>query len=655
MVKDNIKRSKAVIYFLLTAVFLLTFGPFNSAFIKFYLLWNNIIFTISILLLTFLFYYKEIFLNRETNLWIILCVVYTGFILVIYLFHLMAIHSIPDSLNVNVAGVKAVFWQRENTKFTIFYLFFPILLLLQYTLLKKLDTNIFIRFFATATTISLAILFYQSYVDITFFNNPYWVRLQRIGGLSTDPNAYAMTAFLLLPLFIFGVFFESKKTIKAFYLTLIISLLIGMIFSGNRTGLSGIFLLAVSLPMILAMAYKQWPGRLRLILFISPLIFMILTYLVLPFIMNQVHSMDTGVLTQRLITTWDKFEEGGLARVFFHKETHGRRFLIAWALLLKAPLAGWGSGGFYREFSNIFYIQTGKIRPAYDSALNHYLMIGGDMGLPVLILNLILLTFPLIVAVFILRKLSDLKQRFIVATLFVANVIFLIMINTIPPSYFPDLIWVWTAQLAYLVILGEKNGISFKITSKIWRNIFYSSTIMLFLSVVLGSYQTTFGQNGYKARQQADWWPFKYEKNCYAIEKWKEGVVRWCNKDAILQIPINKALPAQIKVTFIVRHPDIQLKPVMVKYGGKGGTAHEVVLRNHSWKTIEIPVTMDYIFEIEAPNKSLKRYFVLSLDVSRTWIPKEWGVNNDTRELGVAVLITTLNSQLNWHSKRTWY
>ena len=344
MVKGNIERSKAVIYFLLTAVFLLTFGPFNSTFSTFAFQWHIITFTTStLLLLTFLFYYKEIFLNRETNLWIILCMVYAGFILAIYFFHRMAIYSIPDTFHVNAAGVKAMFWQRENTKFTIFYLFFPTLFLLQYILLKKLDTNVFIRFFALAITISLAILFYQSYADITFFNKPYWIIKHQSGGLSTDPNAYAMTAFLLLPLFIFGVFFETKKTIKAFYLTLIISLLIGMIFSGNRTGLGGVFLLAVSLPMILAMAYKQWPRHLRLILFISPLIFMILTYLVSPFIMNHVHSMDMGALTQRFVTTWDKFEEGGLARVFFYKEElRGRNFLIAWALLLKAPLAGWG-------------------------------------------------------------------------------------------------------------------------------------------------------------------------------------------------------------------------------------------------------------------------------------------------------------------------
>ena len=65
-------------------------------------------------------------------------------------------------------------------------------------------------------------------------------------------------------------------------------------------------------------------------------------------------------------------------------------------------------------------------------------------------------------------------------------------------------------------------------------------------------------------------------------------------------------------------------------------------MNDKSWKIVEIPVTMDYIFEFRGLNKLRKRYFVVSLNVSRTWIPKEWDVNEDKRELGVAVLIPNL-------------
>lgn len=629
----DIEKSKAAIYLLLTGVFLLTFGPFNSTLIAFYLRWNIITLTICILVIVaFLFHFRKSLQYQEANLWILLCLLYAGMVSINSLFHGVAL-SVPDTLKVNVAGLQAMDWGRENTKFTIFYLFFPILCLLQYILLKRMDTNVFIRFFAFTTIISLVILFYQHYIDITLFNMPYWIRIQRIGGLSTDPNSYAMTAFLLLPLFISGVFFETRKILKALYIILIIFLLIGMIFSGNRTGAGGILLLSIFSPMILAMAFKQWPGQLRLILFFCPFVFMIGTYLALPFIMDQIQSIDMEVLTKRLVLTWQTFEKEGLNPVF---EERGKFFLIAWALLLKAPLGGWGPGGYYREYPNELYIQSDNIRHSLDSALNHYLMISGDMGLPVLFLNLILIILPLVIAVYILRKLSDIKQRFFVAILLVANVIFLLMMNTIPPSYFPDLIWVWTAQLAYLVVVGKRNGILFKVTSKNWLKIF-SLTIVAFILVAFGSYQTSFGSKGYYARQQADWWPFKYEQNCYGIERWGKKKVCWCSKSAFLKIPIAKALPTQIKLAFKVHHPDLQSKPVTVKYGGKKGVIHEMILKDHSWKMVEIQVTSDYIFV--SPDKPEKKYFVLSLDVSRTWVPKKWGVNEDTRELGVAVSI----------------
>ncbi|MHA2132024.1 MAG: hypothetical protein ACW99L_18805, partial [Promethearchaeota archaeon] len=98
----------------------------------------------------------------------------------------------------------------------------------------------------------------------------------------------------------------------------------------------------------------------------------------------------------------------------------------------------------------------------------------------------------------------------------------------------------------------------------------------------------------------------------------------------------------EFKFAFRVHHPDIQSKPVTVRYGGKNGILNEVIMKDRSWKNIEIPVTEDYLYKFESPLNRTEWYFVLSLDVSRTWVPKEWGVNNDPRELGVAVWIGKL-------------
>lgn len=90
-------------------------------------------------------------------------------------------------------------------------------------------------------------------------------------------------------------------------------------------------------------------------------------------------------------------------------------------------------------------------------------------------------------------------------------------------------------------------------------------------------------------------------------------------------------------------HPDIQTNPVTVHYGGKGGVRQDILVTDHSPQTVELPVTQDHILTVKIPHTSeQKDFFVVAFDVSRTWIPKEWDVNNDSRELGIAVFIPEL-------------
>jgi hypothetical protein len=107
-------------------------------------------------------------------------------------------------------------------------------------------------------------------------------------------------------------------------------------------------------------------------------------------------------------------------------------------------------------------------------------------------------------------------------------------------------------------------------------------------------------------------------------------------------------LPAQIKLTLIVHHPDVQLKPVTVRYGGKSGAVNEIVFNDNSWKTVELPLSADYLITSVLTSKKSRKYLVLSLDVSRTWVPQEWGMVNDPRELGVAILMSDLYKQLGY-------
>ncbi len=167
----------------------------------------------------------------------------------------------------------------------------------------------------------------------------------------------------------------------------------------------------------------------------------------------------------------------------------------------------------------------------------------------------------------------------------------------------------------------------------------YRLLIISLVLVSLQSYQTTFGSKGYLARQEADWWRFKYSRNCYKPEVVRDGKIGfWCKKNAFLQIGVRDSIKA-VNFDLFIGHPDIKLNPVTVRYGGKDGLTHEMVFDDYVCKTLRIPVTRENVFEFKTPNGNIEKYLILSLDVSRTMVPKELGMNNDTRELGVAVIV----------------
>jgi hypothetical protein len=355
----------------------------------------------------------------------------------------------------------------------------------------------------------------------------------------------------------------------------------------------------------------------------------------LPSLMNNFQSSLPSL--ERTISTLEDFRNGGLREVLFNSDQRGTNYIVAWDMLKSSPLAGWGPAGFHRESSTFLILRLGY-KLVVDSALNHYLMIGADLGLPVLFLSLVMIISPLVIALSTIKRLSDNKMRYVVAFTLAANIIFLILIITIPPTFFPGLVWVWTAQLAYLILIGGNYGIKKTITANRLRITFFI-VLGILISVFFGAYQTTFGSKGYVARQDLDWWPYKYERNCYGTETWEDNILRWCKNNASMQFVIRSNSPSSntFRAKLMVNHPDLKSRPVTVKYGGKEGTVNELLFQDYSTKEIEIPVTEEYIYELMSLQNTPYSRFVLNLDVSRTWVPKEWG-GEDARELGVAVI-----------------
>jgi O-antigen ligase len=639
--ESHIGMRKHIAYGALSCLFLLSFGPFNSTLSEYQLGWHTLVLlAIACWLIGVWFAVARIETRGQIGrVLIVLSAGYAALIMVVFAMHLIALTNMPVTAKLNVAGISASEWIRENRRFATFYLYFPVLLILQYLLLRTIEFRQVARVLAMVAVLSIGVIYYQGLVDSAFLNHwQPWTG--RVGGLATDPNAFALTAFLLIPMLIVALVLEREPGWRVFLFIVATLTLGGMIFAANRTAAGGIVLLVIVSPAIVAVARRNCKRRLRIGLFVAPFLIALGIIAMMNFMGENLENY--GLLGKRLAATWEKIAAEGLGAILFQNEARGALWGIGWALLWKAPLGGWGPGGFYREYPNELFRQTGEIHSAFDSVLNHYLMIAGDLGLTALALNLLLIVIPMVLGVRSLWRTEDSRQRIVIAILVGTNIVFMLLISTIPPAYFPDVLWLWTAQLALLIVSAERTGITrmIYIPATQCRALTGVVAVALFVMVTVGAYQTSIGANGYRARLYAGWWPYRVDRNCYHVEHWPEGKGRWCGEDARLQLRIDPQQTGTLRIQLRAGNPDIAKHPLTVWYGGKEGARTELTISDHQWKDVIVPLDSEHVLEAQGKmTDETEKLVILFLKVSRTWVPKEWGINNDQRELGVAVLL----------------
>jgi len=562
-----------------------------------------------------------------------LCLIYGGLIAGIGLIHALGLFMVPADMPINAEGVTAFKSFKMELYFTCIYLFFHIMLLGQYALARKLSMQVIIRLIVLAWVISLGVLLYQRFVDHSLLTLPLWNGGSRYAGLATDPNAFALTVFLLLPLLIIGIRMETGRLVKFAYMLLVLLLVPAEWFTGNRTAAGGICLFIILIPLMMACVNFHWSFRWRIAAGITPMLVLGLLLIVAPMLQDAFREL--GGLGVRLAQSMQKMSAGGIAGLFMQGEARGWLYGLAWMLGIRSLWSGWGPGGWYREFSNLVYQQTGDIIHAFDSALNHYLILMTDFGLPVMLLNQGLILIPVVLGIIVFRRLEDVKLRFVVATLIAANCIFLLLINTVPPSYFLDVVWLWTAELAMLLVLAERHGVAFKYVSGQARKMYLGGAVIAILVIFPHAYGVAFGTEGYAARQQLAWWSNAFEKNCYPPEAMEGSVVRWCGKDAKLRVRVGKRFHGSRLVRHIkVTHKDAATRPVTVEYGTRHTPKRYIKLSDHAWHRIAVPVSAEDI-ETSEKGRGVRKYITLLVNVSRTWHPET--DEGSGREFGVAV------------------
>jgi hypothetical protein len=631
-----------VAFSILTGIYLLSFGAFNTVFGRWHYEWNSVVLAVTAVTLA-LFWWRQKQVARCDSSGSVLSVfallLMVG-ILASGLAHALALRMQPDSQPVNLSGVLVAHWRGENSAFTVRYLFFPLILLVMVRIVRELSLTTVIRVVSVIFLFSVAVLYYQRFADATFMSRYRWGTNPHM-GLATDPNAYQMSALLAVPFLLVGGFVDKRIAWKGIHTFGACLAAWGLIWSAGRTATVGFGLLLALVPVIVGIVRSDFSHRVWLLLVACSVVIFNVELLLLRYFADAIAV--SSILGTRFLETWTQFVQGGFEGLFAKGvEAQGRGILltIAWPLLLAAPLGGWGPGGYYREFSNQYFVESREIRPAFDSVTNHYLMVPIDFGLPILLIYLVLMFVPLVVGVLALRRLHTMRSRSVVVTLLATQLVFLLGINTIPPAYFPDLIWLWTLQLGLLLVIGERVGVSIEgmLPHGRQRTVALGFACGLVAVSAIGAYPVTFGDRGYQARLDFEGSPLRYERNCYGIEQDDHNRWQWCGRNARLKLPLPVEGHDELALSLSASNPDLLNTPLTVRYGGFKGPIRELVLSNRQPVQIHVPLDASNLVVMQRPDgKGNERFVVLSLDVSRTWVPKQWGVSEDPRELGVSV------------------
>jgi O-antigen ligase/polysaccharide polymerase Wzy-like membrane protein len=625
--------------------------------------------------------------NIGSDLFFILTIAYIVCLFMNAASHYIGLKCIDAPFYLNIRLITPVDWIGANSQFFVYYLFFPILLVFHRIFIDQCDLTIIIRIAAMTMLVSMMVLYYQVGFDHDVLAK--WsiaAAYKKPDGLATDPNSYTMCAVLLLPFMVTTVFREKNRNWRIFFIAASLFYGVSAILTGSRTGVVAIILIALAFPFIVAASNRSIHRSRRIALICIPFLFLAIGYLLYPFITDHISTLPFIGGVYRLGLLLQNIEHKSIMDGLVKTDYRFLQFLVALILFLKAPLGGWGAGGFYREFPNEYYLYTREFTTRNDSALNHYLMISADLGIPVLVLNTLIITLPVIAVGRAFLKTDDTATRYMLSILFSVQIVFLLIINTLPPSYFPDVIWIWTCLIVISMMIAERFDVNFHIKGNRRWAVYAAMLLLIIVPNGIGIYNTTFGKAGYLSRQDLHWNPLKFERNCYFNENWKEGIVRWCKGKAILKIPVTegRSWPGKVRLKIKALHPDIAKDPVWVKYEGKNAGDGQISISDYSWHSIDIPITESdrltltafpdipdrkfakyfyadppdpngpymgkkddfyffhgykFSYDWTQPKTDVQNYIIVHFDISRNWTPKKSKNNTDSRELGIAVLI----------------
>jgi hypothetical protein len=548
------------------------------------------------------------------NQLLILCLFFfAGWIVISFLLHFAALKSLEPLSYITVKKHTAAWGIRTLEQTAQLYLFFPFLLLISLIFFQGSQNRSHYLWW-------LPVFFIPSLL-FGLYQGIYLGLGSRISGFSFDQSAFGMLLFLLFPVMMMGLLSARRYWLKAIFFVLIGLLLWCLVLRSQRTALLGILLFLGLLPglLIRVRSFVSFKQQFRVLAIVYGALLILLVALSLAVI--SAPKWDSPLLVQNLHRHYHSYKDAGITG-FWESIKRGRTHLggLGIAATIDAPLGGWGPGGFYRQINNLQFERGEKLRSVHNTA-NQYLQMSAELGIPGFLMNTFLHLFPLWM-VFRIRQRPAMEYRLTTVVAWVTAAIMMLLYMTGPHTLAPDVNWVLTALLGYLAGTAVKFGY---VPGK-WcsRTIIFACLVLTPL-FIYGTYQTSFGEKGYKALQQRDDLSIPRGYGYYyPYENWDGRKMIWTAKNALA---VHQAASNILGIEMFVPH-----------HTANAAEGVKVVLCANDKIIDDLHFFQGgyYHWYYYIPTER-KSSIALHTQVSQTFNPKDLGLSKDGRDLGIAL------------------
>jgi hypothetical protein len=524
-------------------------------------------------------------------------------------------------LKANVEGTTAGGAIQSSLFFALNYLTAAAFI---YIFLQVADHDLILRvllpLLAGAVSLSLVVGFVQNFVDITWGNNLRGIEQSLVNATFKDSISFGVFLAMAAPLLV-GMALTVSGGWRYFCIALLAPVSCAVLFAGSRGGLVGLVAaLALSVAWVVGWSRRPasdrpvrdpWPRTVA-----GVLLLVLVAVLVLAFARFHLHRVST-------LTRWQTLWTQSTSH--FASSPRGRLWQMALAMMKEYPITGIGIGSYIIEVSNVARQHSVPIVNS-QSAENHLLQVGSELGLPGILLMLWLLAE--IVREVRRRRFSGLNDKRGGAVGLGALVgLFVFLINAQFHSFVGsyEIKYMAWLLLGMVLVLGNPKRIERRRRFPGWVG-----ASVLGLIALHGVFSAWQARHDLSLERRSERFGIRQEFGFFPREKTAAGEeFRWSGGLAGAEIRTDQPV---LRLPLRVAHPDIRRRPVEVriylaeeffrswKLGGR------IRLENDRWHEFQQPL---------GGARPHKAYMLIS--VSRTWRPRKELGTTDDRDLGIAV------------------